>query len=435
MGLGSLLRTRSLPPDGAEVPNPAASDASSFDLTAGGWGRPHRVLPAPTEREAMSVPAFWRGHNYVCGTVGLLPVAAWRDTTRLEPQPGILRQPDIEQTPMAFWAGIASAVTLYGNAVCHVLDTDRLGYPTVLKPIHPTLAAVQLGGNPQEPTIGGWYLAGRLVDPSEVWHVKSFIHKTGWPLGMGILDAAPDGVASARAVGDYAASYFAGGGVPPGVLKIHRPEVTQDQADEAKALWVEKQAGRAEPAVLNDLTDFTPLAFRPIESQMIEARQFSLVDVALLWGLPPSKLGANLGGGTYRNAEMEEVQARNDGVGPWARLLEQAVSLRLLPRGQRAEWRLDAYLRTDTEGRFKAYQIAMGGPGPESKWLMADEVRGLEGLDPLEDAIEDEVTAVEDEPPGAPEPVVSGGQGGPDVPNRSLPLPTPVVNGNGAHHG
>ncbi|HXC64014.1 MAG TPA: phage portal protein, partial [bacterium] len=311
------------------------------DMTAGGFPRPRGPLPPPTEYEARAVPAFWRAHNYVCGTVGMLPVAAWRGTSQLDPQPQIIRQPDITQTPMAFWAGLVSAISLYGNSVCAVLATSDLGYPTELLQVHPLQAAVRLAGNPQSPTIGGWYLAGQFYDPSQVWHVKSFISRPGYPLGVGILDAAPDGVAAARALMDYSASYFSGGGVPPGIIKIHWPEITQAQADDAKAQWIKKYAGRNEPAVLNDLTDFTPVAYKPIESQMIEARQFSLLDVANLWNLPPTKLGANVGGSTYRNAEMEEVQARNDAVTPWTRLLEQAVSIDLLPRGQSAEWRLD----------------------------------------------------------------------------------------------
>ena len=86
---------------------------------------------------------------------------------------------------------------------------------------------------------------------------------------------------------------------------------------------------------------------------------------------------------TYRNAEQEELQARNDAIAPWARLLEQAVSLELLPRGQRCVWDLDAYLRADTLTRYQAHQIALGGPG--TPWETVDEVRSVEGLDPWAD--------------------------------------------------
>jgi HK97 family phage portal protein len=192
-----------------------------------------------------------------------------------------------------------------------------------------------------------------------------------------------DAVSMEQALQNYAANYFINGGMPYGILKIHRPEITQAQADQAKSDWIAKYSGAPTPAVLNELTDFTPLAYRPVDSQMIESRQHGLIMMALAWGIPPSKLGASVGGGTYRNAQMEEVQARNDAVAPWTTLLEQAISLDWLPRGQKAEWDLGASLRTDTLSQYQAYQAAMGGPGPQSAWMLQDEVRAQNNMDPM----------------------------------------------------
>jgi HK97 family phage portal protein len=397
------------------------------DTGPGGWyPPPTAVLPAPSERTALSVPAFWRGHAYVCGSIGLLPVSAWRDTEELDPQPPVLRQPDPHQTPMAFWSQITSSLTLYGNAVAVITGTDRLGYPTSLYPVHPLYAAVKFAGNPSDPLIAGWYLAGHFYDPTQVWHVKSHLGRAGWPLGRGLLDTVPDGIALAGAVQGYAESYFANGGMPTGVLKVHRPEVTQEQADTAKANWVAKYSGRAGVAVLNELTDFTPVAYKPVDSQMVESRQLTLTEVALMWGLPPTKLGSNVGGSTYRNAEMEEIQARNDAIVPWASLLEQAVSIELLPNGQHAEWNLDAKLRADTLTRYQSYQFALGGPGPLSQWMLPDEVRGLEGMDPAAQAMADaEATAISE---GQPAPIVGPISGGPPSGNTTTPEPPQAPN-------
>jgi len=93
---------------------------------------------------------------------------------------------------------------------------------------------------------------------------------------------------------------------------------------------------------------------------------------------------------------MEEVQARNDAVAPWTTLLEQAGSIELLPRGQRLVWDLSASLRTDTLSQYQAYQAALGGPGPTSAWMLADEIRARENMDPMaivQDQIDAEVRA------------------------------------------
>jgi len=405
------------------------------------------VLPPASEATALSVPAFWRGHAYVTATVGMLPVNVYRGTDLVDPQPAIIRQPDPAQTPMSFWAGVASSLALYGNAVSIITSTDRLGYPLTLKPIHPTLAAVRFTGNPMAPDIAAWYLAGQIYDPSEVWHVKSHLGRAGWPLGRGLIDTNSDAIAMGVALQSYAAQYFVSGGMPTGILKIHRPEVTQAQADDAKTNWVAKYAGKPTPAVLNELTDFTPVAFNPVDSQMVESRQFSLIEVALLWGVPPSKLGASVGGGTYKNAEMEEVQARNDAVAPWTSLIEASGSLVLVPRGQNLIWDLSAVLRTDTLSQYQAYQAALGGPGPQSQWQLVDEIRARENLDPvrLVTAADKNLSVTiaeatpepepEPEPPSPPMPShvppVDGGQA---TPNPTEPVPA-MAGGMAATNG
>jgi HK97 family phage portal protein len=428
MGLGTLVRVRSspntVPASLAPSPSPAAAFAPGPEQS---WPA-STILPQPSETSALSVPAFWRGCAYVCGTVGMLPSMVYRDTDALDPQPPVIAQPDPDQTPMSFWTGVTESLTLYGNSINVITSTDRNGWPLTLKPIHPTLAAVRFTGNPMAPTIAAWYVAGQIYAPDEIWHVKSHLGRAGWPLGRGLIDVDSDAIAMALALQQYAGQYFAAGGMPSGVLKIHRPEVTQAQADSTKAQWVSKFAGKPSVAVLNELTDFTPVAFNPVDSQMIESRQFSLIEIALMWGIPPSKLGASVGGGTYKNAEMEEVQARNDAVSPWTRLLEQAASLELVPRGQHVQWDMSALIRTDTLSLYQAYQASLGGPGPTSQWMLVDEIRAKENLDPMaivQHTLDQQVAAVvpaaELEPPA---PVMPKQPGGPPAGNE-LPMANP----------
>ncbi len=454
MGLGALLVRSS--PNMAPAAHSATGPTPASETP---WWPPNAVLPPVTEASALSVPAFWAGYRYVCGAAGLLPVHAFRDTELLDPQPGVIVQPDPNQTPMAFWSGIAASLTLYGNAICIITGTDRLGYPTTLKMVHPLMVAVRFQGNPMAPDIGEWYCAGQMYDPSQIWHVKSHLARPGWPLGRGVLELLSDAVAIEQALQTYSASFFVSGGMPSGILKIHRPEITQDQADQAKADWVMKYSGAPTPAVLNELTDFTPLAYRPADSQMVESRQAGLTQMALVWGLPPSKLGANVSGESYKNAEMEEVQARNDAVAPWTHLLEQSVSLDWLPRGQHAQWDLTASLRTDTLTQFTAFQTALGGPGPQSQWLLIDEVRAKQNLDPLKlaealldqqaqaDAAAAGVDLKADEPPPQPAlpPAPPNGAAGGNEPrqvggpagNPTFPTPTQAsaAAGNGKQGG
>src|SRR5215472_9570612 len=427
----ALLESRS-------SPNVAPASTAASTFMAGpeqGWPS-SSVLPAPSESDALSVPAFWRGCAIVCGGVGMLPRTVFRGTDALDPQPAVVRQPDPNQTAMAFWTGVTESLTLYGNAISIVTSRDKLGYPLTLKPIHPTMAAVRFTGNPMAPTIEAWYVAGQVYDPADIWHVKSHLGRAGWPLGRGLIDSTEDAIAMALALQTYGARYFNQGGMPTGILKVHRPEVTQDQADTAKAAWINKYSGAPTVAVLNELVDFQPVSWRPVDSQMIESRQFSLTEVALMWGIPPSKLGANVGGSTYKNAQMEEVQNRNDSMAPWISLLEEAGSNELLPRGQTLKWDLSAWLETDTLSEYQAINLALGGPGPASQWLLVGEIRARKNLDPIGDVaeelgVEPPVGVVEPGPAPAPPPSPMAPMMAPDTPSEH-PDGTPVAATNGA---
>jgi HK97 family phage portal protein len=421
MGLGRVL-VRSSPNQhavGGSPPGPSSFMAGPEQT----FGQGPKVLPQPSETTALSVPPFWRAFAYVTDTVGMLPVTAYRGTDAIDPQPSVIVQPDPNQTPMAFWAGVAASLLLYGNSVCLITSTDRNGWPLTLKPIHPTLAAVRFTGNPMAPEILTWYVAGQMYDPSEIWHVKSQRARAGWPLGRGIIDLESDAVATSIALQSYAASYFNGGGMPNGIIKVHRPEVTQAQVDDLKSRWGVLYSGAPSPAVLNELVDFTPVAYKPVDSQMIESRNFELLQVANMFGIPASKLGAAITN-PYKNAQSEEVQARNDGVAPWTTLLEQAGSLDLLPRGQRLVWDLSAALRTDTLSQYQAYSLALGGPGPQSAWALIDEIRSRENLDPMADAEADiAANSPNTPPPGSPPPPA----GGPPAPNTFPEMPQPMA--------
>jgi hypothetical protein len=47
------------------------------------------------------------------------------------------------------------------------------------------------------------------------------------------------------------------------------------------------------------------------------------------------------------------------------------------------QWDISAALHTDTLSEYQAYQAALGGPGPMSQWLLVDEIRARNNLDPM----------------------------------------------------
>ena len=93
-------------------------------------------------------------------------------------------------------------------------------------------------------------------------------------------------------------------GCPPAYLKSSQPHLEETEARDLKEKWMEQHGGsRRSIAVLNATTDFNPIQISPIDSALDTARQWSLRDTALAFGVPAYMLGVPGDSSTYANVE------------------------------------------------------------------------------------------------------------------------------------
>jgi hypothetical protein len=186
----------------------------------------------------------------------------------------------------------------------------------------------------------------------------------------------------------------------------HRGPEPLDAAEAAKVKsgWLRSQRDRT-VAVLNSRTKFEALAWNPTETQLLEARRFSLHEIALIFGLDPSWLGVASKSMTYSNVESEAINLVKFSLGGHLARFEQTFSLHM-PRGTVARANLDAILRADTKTRYEAHALAI-----QTGFLTRDEVRGLEHRPPLTPAQRADLPSV-DSPPAAPDPTEERAKGG-----------------------
>ena len=165
-------------------------------------------------------------------------------------------------------------------------------------------------------------------------------------------------------------------GVPTGVLKVNNPDVTETEARAFKTAWLESQRDRT-VAVLNAITDFTPLSWNPEELELVEARRFTLTDLELIFGLPVGWLGGMNSARQYSNIEQDAVNLLKWSLGGHLARFEQTLSL-AFPRGTTVRADLDSILRADTLTRYQAHVL-----GIDSGFLTVEEAREEERRAPL----------------------------------------------------
>lgn len=333
-------------------------------------------------RGGMGIPGAWRAANLKADLLGSFPWRAYRQragrAVKIEPTPLLLDQPSPPDVRITTFASLALDYYWHGNAIALIASRNADGWPTSMVPV-PALGVDVRRANhsemtdyPHGPIL--YRIGDTVFGSNDIVHIKGPA-APGALRGMGVIECHLASMQLSGAQAKQAAS-LTDAAVPTGVLKVDDPDLEKDEAEELKAAWRRSQQTRS-VAVLNQSTEFTPLAWNPSETQLLDARKFDLLTWSLIFGLPSSYLGADLGSRTYKTAESESLDlVKFHLVGDLARF-EQELT-RHFPRGTWVAANLDSLLRSDTLTRYQAHEI-----GIRAGFLTDDEARELEDRPPL----------------------------------------------------
>ena len=169
----------------------------------------------------------------------------------------------------------------------------------------------------------------------------------------------------------------------PGVALIHPNKLSPEATENLRKLWDRRHKGPSKArstAVLGEGVQIHNMTMPLEDAQFVENAQMKRTDVALMFGLPPYMLAAEVGSSlTYSTSETQSLDFVKWSLMPWLRRIENAVSWDqdLMPQNWYAKFDTSELLRGTTNERFLAYSIA--------PHLLVDEVREAEDMPPLPD--------------------------------------------------
>lgn len=349
---------------------------------------PSRASVALTAETAMLISTVYRSVEVLAIGVSQLGIDQWRGLRRITPA-AIIQNPDTDPATHrpAFLEHTVVSLALDGNAYWRVLRAPDGITPIAIKPLNPRDVSVQLleSGERRYMWRGNTY---RPADRSggDILHLQK-LRIPGRATGLGPIEAARAELAGALETRDYASSWFARGDVPSGLLSTDKP-ISNADAKRAKQLWsgIDPETGEQEPQgfgvrVLGQGFSYDPLQIKPADLQFLETQQFNTTQIARLFGTPASLMLAAVEGNsqTYSNVEQDWIAFTRFTLMAYIREIEEALTV-LLPHGNRVRFNVDALQRSDTKTRYEAHQIGLSGDRP---FLTVEEVREIEGLDPL----------------------------------------------------
>jgi len=336
---------------------------------------------------ALTYSAVYAAVRVIAETISTLPWRVLRlnpDGTRerlpTSPVERVLNvRPNPEMSPFSFRETMVSWALTWGNGYAEIVR-DGAGRVTELWPIAPDRVDVrrddsgalvyEIRNNRGERT---------YLPSSSVYH----LHGLGYDglVGYSVITLAARNIGLGLASEQFAGSFFANGAVLSGIVEHpgHLSDVAH--ANLRKSLAENTGPKNAyKPMILEEGLKWTQIGIPPEDAQLLATRQFSVIDIARWFRVPPHKL-ADLERATFSNIEHQDREFVVNTLMPWTIRMEQEADYKLFPnRGNAAYTKLqvNALMRGDSQARAEFYQ-KMANMGVFS----INEVRALEDMDPI----------------------------------------------------
>lgn len=319
---------------------------------------------------SLTIPAIYRSTSIIATSAQQLALKTFKNGVEV-PSPLLVRQPNLDIPTHAFVEFTVTSLALHGNAFWKI-DRNSAGTAVNATVIHPD----EVGIDNTDGRIRYVYKGKQYAD-GDFKHL-ALMRVPGELRGIGPIQQSRYEVEAMLRLRDYQAGWFDTGTVPVGILKSDQ-YLNKDLAAEYKDRFTEAMQGPDKTAVLGSGINYQSMHLNPRDAMYLETSNFTIEQIARMFGLPSRYLLLALQGSTttYLNAQQEDLYFVKFTLMNYLIEIEQALSS-LIPRGSEVKFDLEAVLRSDIDTRYQAYSVAL-----TTGFLTADEVRAKEGLAPL----------------------------------------------------
>lgn len=344
---------------------------------------------------ALRVAAVYACVSKISGAISTLPLHIYKtdgDVNEKLPRDGLWyllnEQPSQNYTAISHWENTSVNQLLRGDSFSWI-RRNMAGQVKEIFPLH------------RDWVFPNQEVSGRLryyisiphlnittwLEPEDVLHFHGFGFDGVRSMSV-IQYAAKASTGNAIAMDDYSGKFFANGSHPSVVLKSPKVMDSQ-QIDKLRNAYAQKYAGLDNahklPLVLTEGLELQQISITAEDAQLIEARQFTVIDIARAFGVPPHLIGET-SGSTSWGSGIESMGRAFVTYTLQTHLvrIEQELNRKLFPRdtGRFIKFDRDALIEGDSKAQSDYFRAALGGPGTGYGWMSVNEVRKKKGLAP-----------------------------------------------------
>lgn len=375
-----LFRGRDAPASAPDIQD-TISSAPEFNFGAAASGK------SVTEETAIQISTVYACVRVLAETIASLPLNVYESDGRggsriaeTHPLEYLLHDaPNEEMTSFIWREQMMTQILLRGNSYSQIVRSGK----TAILSIYPLLSSNMTVDRDDSGALTYEYQTSEgdtiTLSPAEVLHIPG--------MGFdGIMGYSPIALMKTTlgltlAAEEYGSKVFGNGATPAGVLthpnRLREPEKLRNAWNAAYG----GSANAGKVAILEEGMKFERISMPNNEAQFLETRKFQVSEICRIYRVPPHMVG-DLEHATFSNIEHQSISFAVHTIRPWLVRIEQSMNKALFGENERGKYfvkfNMDGLMRGDYKSRMEGYAIAR-----QNGWMSADDIRGLENLNPI----------------------------------------------------
>ncbi len=326
------------------------SEVIQEERSATSFALPYSGVTDRASSAALRLSTVYRCVEVISSSVAQLPIDLFTVDTggyklkNIDHPVSILlgTEPNELMTRYNFIKVIVATILLRGNAYALIVRNKQTQVPESLELL--STDRVEIKGNK-------YFLDKKPINSANILHFLNY--SDDGINGISVLQHARNTIDLSTNSETHAAGFFKNGANVSGILQV-QGSLNKEQKEDIKTSWqntFDPVTGTPNGiAVLEGNMDFSPISINPSDAQLLETRQFNVIDVCRFFGVSPVK-AFDLSKSSYSTVEATQLAFLTDTLAPLMENIELELERKLLLPSERMKYdikfNVDALLRVD----------------------------------------------------------------------------------------
>lgn len=282
----------------------------------------------------MRLSAVYCAVNLISNSVATLPIniynvdtQGFKNTNIKHELNNILnRQPSQLLNKFNFFKLIIASVLLKGNGYA-VIVRDANGKVKALKYIHPERVTVSYNEITDEKI---YYVVGlkKPVQNKDMLHF--WYYSNDLVNGLSVINYAVNSLKLATDCENHSQNFFKSGAATSGLL-LSKSKLNEEQKGQIRTSWNQAFANpdSVGVAIVPDGFEYQPISINAKDAQLLESREFNVVEIARFFNVSPVKL-YDLNKVSYSTLEQANIEFYEQTIKPYLQMIEDELNNKLI---------------------------------------------------------------------------------------------------------